>query len=205
MACGSSTKKASSAYQRRTRCRLAPSRVIGRQVVQVRARRPGQSRAATRVRRGADRRVTQARAATGSAVLSAHAPGPSRRRPRTQAARTMSGMRPEDEPAGEVGGVVVGRRPAIGATNAGSIAMTSASLPASSEPMPSSSPSACAPPSVPSRSQSSGSSDRRRLRRRPLAARSGRRSRPASRVKIERSGPAGHVRARGRPTGPASR
>ena len=116
--------------------------------------------------------------------------GPSSRRPRTQAARTMSGCgrkisrltwsRPDRR----------SRRPATGATSRGSIAIRSASLPASSEPISS----VDAQRPAPLERAQPQPVERVRARRRPRpsarrAARSARRRRRASSVKIDSSGP----------------
>ncbi len=83
------------------------------------------------------------------------APGPSRRRPRTQAPRTMSGWARKISREARSSGSS-SDAPGTAATYDGSTAMTSASLPASSDPIASSRPSARAPSSEPIRSQSSG-------------------------------------------------
>ena len=99
----------------------------------------------------------------GHAGRSSSPGGPSSRRPRTQAARTIAGCgrnaRRDMISAGSSESI-----PGIGATRRGSTAIMSASLPGSSEPICSSSPSARAPSSVPIRSQSSGPEPGRRVR-----------------------------------------
>ena len=123
-----------------------------------------------------------------------HPGGPSRRRPRTHAPRTMSGCgrnaRRDMTSAGSSESI-----PGTGATSRGSTAIMSASLPGSSEPIESCCPSARAPSYVASRSQSSGWSGATSS---PASPRSSARTRspfwmyaPARMfAKIESSGPA---------------
>ena len=94
--------------------------------------------------------------------------GPSSRRPRTQAPRTMSGwgrkisrLTRAEGSSSRAGSS--GAAPRNGDVIAGSTTIRSASLPASSEPITSERPSARAPSIVPRRSQSSGAERRPRL------------------------------------------